>query len=95
MKKSIENYCDESSCFISFSRAKSRWIMGQREVRLRKIRALSKPLPGNSFIEDLKFYSKKETIKIKTGLAINYLEEKNPLIYKTLVYLGMPKNPYS
>ena len=64
-----------------------------KEWERERARVLSRSLPGGSIIDDIKFYARKDILKLKYSLVMHALEEKTPSIYKVLTSIGLPE-PY-
>ena len=82
--------CTEPDHMISSSRIERGLYFSPREREIYLARARSRPLPGGSILEDIRFYSRKDTIKEKYRLFMFALEEKFPAVYKALTSIGFP-----
>jgi len=95
----IDDYIDpDCSCLdpdhiISRSRIERGLYWNPKEYERHRARILSKPLPAIKLKDKIKFYLSEDTIRLKYNLAMWFLEEKTPTIYKALLSIGLPE-PY-
>ncbi len=85
--------CLDSDHIISRSRIERGLYWDPKEHERYRARILSKPLPPTKLKDKIKFYLDKDTLRLKYNLAMWFLEEKTPIIYKALTSIGLPE-PY-
>ena len=85
--------CIEPGYVISRSRIERGLYRGPKELEKYRARVSSKPWPGGSTLDNMKFYARKDTFRFKYNLMMFALEEKLPKFYKALISIGLPE-PY-
>ncbi|MGM5483401.1 MAG: hypothetical protein ACQER9_00620 [Nanobdellota archaeon] len=85
--------CIDKDHVISRSKIERGLFMKPKEWERDRARELSRPLPGGSIVDDVKFYAKKDNLKLKYNLMMFALEEKYPVVYKALTSIIFPE-PY-
>ena len=85
--------CIELDHVISRSRIERGLYWEPKEWERHRARVLSRPLPGGSILDDMKFYARKNILKLKYNLMMFALEEKASAVYKALTSIGLPE-PY-
>lgn len=82
--------CIDPDHIISRSRIERGLYWKPKEWERHRAKVLSTPLPGGSILEDMKFYARKDILKLKYNLIMFALEEKAPVVYKALTFIGLP-----